>query len=183
MGSASRRRPGVDHDGIRHHEAGEQADAEPANVVLGDCSVDQLRLGGLADHRQEAVDALLAQARAVIPENQAAVRLHSDGDFSSVPIRLRLLPQGDGVHAVLQQLPEEHIRAFIQVVGQYIQHSAQIYLKMIGVTHSLVSLSTDAPKNRASRVHSDPLPAIPGPKSNGIPLFLPPAQSTYKFMA
>ena len=88
MGSAARRRLGVDHDGVRHHEAGEQADAEPANVVLGDLSVDQLRLGGLADHRQEAVDALLAEPRAVVPEDQAAARLHGDGKFPSVPIWL-----------------------------------------------------------------------------------------------
>ena len=35
------------------------------------------------------------------------------------------------VHAVLQQFPEEDVRAFIQVVGQHVQHTAQIYLKMI----------------------------------------------------
>ena len=108
----------MDHDRVRHHEAGEQADAEPADVVLGDLSVDQLRLGGLTDHRREAVDALLAQPRAVVPENQAAARLHGDGDLTAGPARPVLLPQGDGVHAVLQQFPEEHIRAFIQVVGQ-----------------------------------------------------------------
>lgn len=139
MGHAARRRPGVDHDGVRHHEAGEQADAEPADVVLGDRSVDQLRLGGLADHRQKAVDALLAEPRAVVPKNQAAARFHGDGDLSAVPVRLFLLPQGDGVHAVLQQFPEEHIRAFIQVVGQHVQHPAQIYLKMIGVAHRFLS--------------------------------------------
>lgn len=88
MGSSANRRPGVDHDGVRHHEAGEQADAEPADIVLGDLAVDQLRLGGLADHRQKAVDALLAQPRAVVPEDQAAARLHRDGNFPSVPIRL-----------------------------------------------------------------------------------------------
>ena len=86
--SAANRRPGVDHDGVRHHEAGEQADAEPAAIVLGDLAVDQLRLGGLADHRQKAVDALLAQPSAVVPEDQAAARLHRDGNFPSVPIRL-----------------------------------------------------------------------------------------------
>ena len=88
MGLAARRRPGVDHDGVRHHEAGEQADAEPADVVLGDLAVDQLRLGGLTDHRQKAVDALLAEPRAVVPEDQAAARLHGDGKFPSVPIWL-----------------------------------------------------------------------------------------------
>ena len=124
MGHAARRRPGVDHDGVRHHEAGEQTDAEPADVVLRNPAVDQLRLGGLADHRQKAVDALLAESRAVVPKNQAAARLHGDGDLPAGPVRLFLLPQGDGVHAVLQQLPEEYIRAFVQVVGQHIQHPA-----------------------------------------------------------
>ena len=88
MGPAALGRPGVDHDGVRHHEAGEQADAEPTDVVLRNPAVDQLRLGRLADHRQKAVDAPLAQPSAVVPEDQAAARLHRDGNFPSVPIRL-----------------------------------------------------------------------------------------------
>ena len=131
MGHAARRRPGVDHDGVRHHEAGEQADAEPADIVLGDPAVDQLRLGRLADHRQKTVDALLAQSRAVVPKNQAAARLPGDGDLTAGPVWLFLLPQGDGVHAVLQQFTEEHIWVFIQVVGQRVQHPTQIYLKIM----------------------------------------------------
>ena len=95
---------GMDLDGVRHHEAGQQANAETANEILGNSAVHQLGFRGLTDHRQKTVNSLLVQSRAVVLKAHPASRFQGNGDLPARPAGGLLLPQRNGVHAVLQQL-------------------------------------------------------------------------------
>ena len=135
---------GFHHNGIGHHEAGKEADAEPPDVVLRDGAVGfQDGFGGLADHRQEPVDLLLGEAGSVIPQHQLFPRGEGDGDAPSAPFRLAFFSQGDGVDAVLQQLPQEDIGTFIQVVGEDIQHPPKIHLEAEGAFRGVLRMFHD----------------------------------------
>ena len=78
------------------------------------------------------MDLLPGEPRAVVPEGQSGPGVQADGDASVLPGGLAFFPQGDGVHPVLQQFPEEDIGAFVQVVGEDVQHPAQVDLEAEG---------------------------------------------------
>ena len=79
------------------------------------------------------MDSFLGQTCPIVPKDKLLARLDGNRDAPTVPTGLLLFAQGDCVHSVLQKLPYKNIGAFIQMVGQDIQHTAKIDLKVIAV--------------------------------------------------
>ena len=131
MGAAGRARD--DDDLVADDETGEQANAEAADEIDG--AVPEVgALGGLADGGEEAVDFLLGQADAVVAEGEgrrlAARGVDLDSDLAAV-VRLQVGAGAQGVHAVLQQLAHEHLRAAVEVVRENVDQATQVDLKFV----------------------------------------------------
>ena len=79
----------------------------------------------------------------IVLEDHLLAGVQGDDDAAAGPGGLFFSPQGDGVDAVLEQLPEEDIGAFVEVVGEDIQHTAQVHLEAegFGGRHGAVLLS------------------------------------------
>ena len=87
----------------------------------------------LADRGQELVDLLFRQAEPVVAEHERGRGAVSAGDQLEVDgageTRLDSLPGTDGVHRILEQFPDENVRATVEVVGEEIDDSPQVDLK------------------------------------------------------
>ena len=116
---------GFDDDGIGDHKAGKEADTKAADKVLRQGAVGvQHGFGGLADDGKKLMDLLPGEAGPVVLKNQAGPRIQADGQTAAGPGGLAFFPQRNGVHSVLHQFPKKDIGAFIEVVGQDVQHPA-----------------------------------------------------------
>ena len=73
----------VHHDGVAHHEAGEQPDAELTEEITGPRRLRRA-LAALTDGRQEAVHLLFAQADAGVLEEQLPIAERTNGDTTLI---------------------------------------------------------------------------------------------------
>jgi hypothetical protein len=54
-----------------------------------------------------------------------------NGNFPARKGRLFLFARADCIGAVLQQLPNENIRAAVKMISENINHTAEIYFKIV----------------------------------------------------
>ncbi|GAA3438591.1 hypothetical protein GCM10018954_082100 [Kutzneria kofuensis] len=127
------RRPRHHGDLVSDEEAREQADAELADVVP--VSRQLTPLGTATDGRQQLHQLGAGQADAVVGDDhlrRPVAGLHHVDLDSAGNARLEPPAGRDGVHRVLQQLPDVYVRAAVEVPGQQGDQAAQIHLERSG---------------------------------------------------